>query len=165
MKTIIRCNSCSTQARSARVISAIAVALALVLSSGAQAITRIDVVNCAASDNSGAKWTFCSFNAKDSSKTFPYQSKELRIGRSAELKCKGEGKGYCKVKVGNPNDDNKCGRSKTYKLDKNKTHIFYCPEGKQRKCNKDGGQDEWKVLKNQSIDRGNVDCKKYNKNL
>ena len=62
------------------------------LSFNAQADIKVYVKNCAYS-----KVRVSSFHAKDSAMTLSYQSKKISSGDSAKLKCKGQGKGYCKL--------------------------------------------------------------------
>ena len=56
---------------------------------------KLDIRNC-----TGEDIDIRAYNAKDSSLGVPYsEKKDVKPGKKVTLKCKGEGKGFCKVRV------------------------------------------------------------------
>ena len=83
--------------------------------STAHAAIKIYVKNCA-----DKEMTVHAYNARDSALIVPYQTQSVSKGEGKSVKCKGQGKGFCKVR----NIDTDLGRC-TFdnfltKVDKNK---------------------------------------------
>ena len=91
---------------------------------------KVDIRNC-----TGEKIDIKSYNAKDGSQLNPYTKKnDVKPGRKVTLKCKGQGKGFCKIKVNGLN----CGGSFSdvafHRIDKNTTSVVDATgEWKKRK--------------------------------
>ena len=97
-------------------ISTLLILLAINLAgmSTAQAAIKIYVKNCA-----GMRVSVGTFNAKDSVQSVHYEVNEFIIGEGSSLKCKGQGKGFCRVRlraINNCEDED----GFTTKVDKNK---------------------------------------------
>jgi hypothetical protein len=79
----------------------------------------------------------CSYNAKDTSLSVSYEQKSVPYKHVRKLKCKGEGKGFCKIRWDWEDGlDSDCNSSdEKTKVDKGKYLILY--DG--------GGKDKWTV--------------------
>ena len=84
-------------------IIAVSLFTLLGIATTAHANQKVRVKNC-----SGEKMLVCTFDGKDSATVAEADFKRLENGKTTTLKCKGQGKGGCKVKA-DGRDNSACG--------------------------------------------------------
>ena len=90
----------------------------LVITSGlVHAEITVTVRNCM-----DATYDFCTFNPKDKVRVVSFNAKSVKVGEKKNLQCKGQGKGWCYVRVSVTG----CIQSKlfTFHQDKNTTWTY-----------------------------------------
>ncbi|SMF82052.1 hypothetical protein [Pseudobacteriovorax antillogorgiicola] len=114
---------------------------AFFIASSSFAEISVDIRNC-----SGKSISIKSYNAKDGSMSSSYDYKTAKAGQKKTLKCKGQGKGFCKIRIWGPT----CGNgslkwTKLYRLDKNKVHVVEY-SGRWKKEELEGEKGNYPVL-------------------